>query len=130
MFNYKNVRLELESIGLRNLAGVYWNANTPMLYEEIIRRREGIIAHLGPVVVRTGHHMGRSPDDRYIVKEPSSLKKVWWGKVNKGIDEHHFDQLLHRLDAYVQNKDLFVQDCFAGADNKYRIPLRVITETA
>ncbi|HDR16340.1 MAG TPA: phosphoenolpyruvate carboxykinase (ATP) [Desulfobacteraceae bacterium] len=130
MFNYKNVRPELESIGLRNLAGVYWNANTPMLYEEIIRRREGLIAHLGPVVVRTGHHMGRSPDDRYIVKEPSSLEKVWWGKVNKGIDEQHFDQLLYRLDAYVQNKELFVQDCFAGADNKYRIPLRVITETA
>ncbi len=130
MFNYKNVRPELESIGLRNLAGVYWNANTPMLYEEIIRRREGMISHLGPVVVRTGHHMGRSPEDRYIVKEPSSLEKVWWGEVNKGIDERHFDQLLYRLDAYVQNKDLFVQDCFAGADGNYRIPLRVITETA
>lgn len=130
MFNYKNVRPDLESIGLRNLAGVYWNANTPILYEEIIRRREGLTSHLGPVVVRTGHHMGRSPDDRYIVREPSSLEKVWWGKANKGIDEDRFNQLLYRLDAYVQNKDLFVQDCYAGADRDYRIPLRIITETA
>ncbi len=130
MFNYKNVRPDLESIGLRNLAGVYWNANTPMLYEEIVRRREGLISHLGPIVVRTGSHMGRSPDDRYIVEEKSSLEKVWWGKINKGIDEERFDRLLYRLDAYVQNKDLFVQDCYAGADTDYRIPLRVITERA
>jgi len=130
MFNYKDVRSELESIGLRNLAGVYWNANTPVLYEEIVRRREGLTAHLGPIVVRTGSHMGRSPDDRYIVEEKSSLEKVWWGKVNKGIDEERFNSLLYRLDAYVQNKDLFVQDCYAGADTDYRIPLRVITENA
>ena len=130
MFNYKNVRPQLEEMGLKNLAGVYWNANTPLLYEEIIRRREGHIAHLGPVLVRTGHHMGRAPDDRFIVQEPSSRDKVWWGNVNKGIEEDRFTRLFYRLTAYVQNKDLFVQDCYAGADPTYRIPIRVITETA
>ncbi|MGD2126514.1 MAG: phosphoenolpyruvate carboxykinase (ATP), partial [Desulfobacteraceae bacterium] len=67
MLNYKNIRPELEEMGFRNLANLYWNASTPHLYEQIIRRREGNIAHLGPVVVRTGHHMGRSPKDRFIV---------------------------------------------------------------
>jgi len=130
MFNKKDIRSELEAMGLRNIAGIYWNASTPHLYEEIIKRREGNLAHLGPVVVRTGHHMGRSPHDKFIVKEPSSLEKVWWGTENKGIEEPLFNSLFYRLLAYVQNKDLFIQDCYAGADPDYRIPIRVITEQA
>ncbi|MBW1731220.1 MAG: phosphoenolpyruvate carboxykinase (ATP) [Deltaproteobacteria bacterium] len=130
MYNYKNVRPELESMGFRNLGAVYWNASTPMLYEEIIRRREGHLAHLGPVVVRTGHHVGRSPNDRFIVREPTSEEKVWWGPVNQGIEESRFTNLFYRLLAYLQNKDIFIQDCYAGADPEYRIPIRVITETA
>ncbi|MFO8083628.1 MAG: phosphoenolpyruvate carboxykinase (ATP) [Desulfobacterales bacterium] len=130
MFNIKNIRPELEAMGLRNIAGIYWNASTPHLYEEIVRRREGNLAHLGPVVVRTGHHMGRSPHDKFIVREPSSLEKVWWGTENKGIEESRFNSLFYRLLAYLQNKDLFIQDCYAGADQDYRIPIRVITEQA
>ena len=130
MFNFKNVRPEMEDLGFKNLAALYWNASTPMLYEEIVRRREGNIAHLGPVVVRTGHHMGRSPNDRFIVKENTSLDKIWWGPVNKGIEENLFTNLFYRLQAYLQNKDVFVQDCYAGADPRYRIPIRVVTERA
>ena len=130
MFNKKDIRPELEAMGLRNVAGIYWNASTPHLYEEIIKRREGNLAHLGPVVVRTGHHMGRSPHDKFIVREPSSLEKVWWGTENKGIEEPLFNSLFYRLLAYVQNKDLFIQDCYAGAEPDYRIPIRVITEQA
>lgn len=130
MFNFKNVRPEMEEMGFKNLASLYWNASTPMLYEEIVRRREGNVSHLGPVVVRTGHHMGRSPDDRFIVKEETSLNKIWWGPVNKGIEEHLFTNLFYRLQAYLQNKDVFIQDCYAGADPEYRIPIRVITERA
>lgn len=130
MFNFKNVRPELEELGFKNLAALYWNASTPMLYEEIVRRREGNLSHLGPVVVRTGHHMGRSPNDRFIVREETSLDKIWWGPVNKGIDEHPFTNLFYRLQAYLQNKDVFVQDCYAGADSEFRIPIRVITERA
>jgi phosphoenolpyruvate carboxykinase (ATP) len=130
MVNQNDIRLKLEELGFKNVANVYWNASTPRLYEEIIRRREGNIAHLGPVVVRTGHHMGRSPEDKFIVKEPSSVEKIWWGSVNKGIEEEKFMNLFYRLQAYFQNKDVFIQDCYAGAAIDYRIPIRVITETA
>jgi phosphoenolpyruvate carboxykinase (ATP) len=62
----------LENHGIKNVGRVYWNPPTPVLYEEIVRRREGVMAHLGPIVVRTGHHTGRSPDDKRIVREKTS----------------------------------------------------------
>ncbi len=120
----------LENHGIHNTNMKYWNLPTPLLYEEAIRRREGRIAHLGPLVVRTGTHTGRSPNDKLIVMEPSAADKVWWGKVNRPIDEDHYMRLYHRLLAYLQGKDLFIQDCFAGADPVYRLPIRIITETA
>ncbi len=130
MFNYKNVRPELEKAGFKNLGDIYWNGSTPLLYEEIVRRREGYIVHLGPVVVRTGHHVSRSPRDRFIVKEGSSYDKIWWGPTNLAFEESAFNNLLYRLQAYLQNKDVFIQDCYVGADPKFRVPIRVITETA
>lgn len=120
----------LESYGIRNVNSVYWNLSTPLLYEEAIRRREGRLAHLGPLVVRTGQYTGRSPDDKFLVREPSSADKVWWGKVNQPMEPKQFDALYKRFMAYLQGKDIFVQDCFAGADPAYRLPIRVITETA
>ncbi len=120
----------VENHGIQNVNAVYWNLSTPLLYEEAIRRREARLAHLGPLVVRTGQHTGRSPNDKFIVKEPSSIDKVWWGKVNKAIAPEQFEILKKRMLAYLQGKDLFVQDCFAGADTQYRLPIRVITETA
>lgn len=130
MFNQKNVRPELDELGFKNVGNIYWNASTPHLYEEIVRRREGHITHLGPIVVRTGHHTGRSPNDKFIVEEPSSKDSIWWGQVNKSMEEDRFLKLFYRLQAYFQNKDLFVQDCYAGSSPDYRIPIRVITETA
>ncbi|MGK7345595.1 MAG: phosphoenolpyruvate carboxykinase (ATP) [Candidatus Nitrospinota bacterium M3_3B_026] len=121
---------DLESMGFRNLGQVYRNLTTPALYEEAIRRREGMISHRGPLVVRTGQYTGRSPGDKFIVREKSSEKNIWWGEVNHGMDEDKFDRLLLRLKAYWQGKDMFVQDCAAGADEDYRLSLRVITEDA
>ncbi len=120
----------LDNHGIKNVNYVYWNLSSSMLYEEIIRRREGHLAHLGPIVVRTGEHTGRAPNDKFIVREPSSEDKIWWGTVNKVMEPEKFTALYHRLLAYLQGKDLFVQDCFAGADKNYRVPIRVITETA
>lgn len=120
----------LENHGIHNINAVHWNLSTPRLYEEAICRREGRLAHLGPLLVRTGQHTGRSPNDKFIVREPSSADKVWWGKVNRAIEPAQFETLHRRLLAYLQGKDLFVQDCFAGADPQYRLPIRVITETA
>ena len=125
-----NPKHGLEETGITNVNAVYWNLSTPALYEEAIRRHEARLAHLGPLVVRTGQHTGRSPNDKFIVKEPTSMEKVWWGKVNRGIEEAKFSTLYRRMIAYLQGKDLFVQDCFAGADPDYRIPIRIVTEYA
>ncbi len=120
----------LEHHGFRNIGRVYWTLNTPALYEQIIRRREGLLGHLGPVVVRTGEFTGRSPDDKVVVHEESSSDHIWWGDINRPFDEDHYKQLYQRLLAYIQGKDIFVQDCEVGAHPSYRVPIRIITEDA
>ena len=120
----------IENHGLTNVGRVHWNYNTPMLYEEIIRNNEGHLAHLGPIVVRTGLHTGRAAKDKFIVREPESQDKVWWGKVNKSYTIENFEMMFRRLQAYLQGRDLYIQDCVAGADRKYQLPVRIITETA
>jgi len=130
MFKTDKIREELHKFGLINLGVVHYNLPTPVLYEKAINRREGILSHLGPLVVRTGQHTGRSPNDKFIVREPSSEKNIWWGKENRPMEPENFDRLFSRMKAYIQGKDLFVQDCFAGADPEYTLPIRVITETA
>ena len=120
----------LENHGIRNVNSVHWNLSTPVLYEEVVRRAEGRISHLGPLVVTTGHHTGRSPNDRFIVRAGESAEHIWWGKVNKPFESEKFDGLHRRLTAYLQGKDIYVQNCYAGADPAYRLPIRVVTETA
>ena len=120
----------LEGHGIKNVARVYWNLSVPALYEEAVRRREGSISVDGPLVCRTGQHTGRSPNDKFIVREPSSGDKVWWSKVNRPIEAAHFDDVHQRMLNYCEGKELFVQDCYAGADPRYRLPVRIITEQA
>ncbi len=116
--------------GVQDPGTWYWNLPSPRLVEEAVRRREGRLAHLGPLVVRTGQHTGRSPEDKFIVREPSSSDKVWWGKAHRPMAEGAFDALYRRVSAHYQGRQVFVQDCFAGADPEYRLPIRVVTETA
>ncbi|RMD94115.1 MAG: phosphoenolpyruvate carboxykinase (ATP), partial [Calditrichaeota bacterium] len=120
----------LENHGIRNISVAHWNYSTPALVEEAVRRREGLLAHLGPFVVRTGHQTGRSPLDKFIVREKSSESHIWWGDVNRPIPEENFERLHLKMCAYLQGRELFIQDCYAGADPQYRLPIRVITETA
>jgi phosphoenolpyruvate carboxykinase (ATP) len=120
----------LDRHGIVHTGNLYWNISTPALYEEAARRREGFISHLGPMVVRTGQYTGRSPNDKFIVREPESEGEIWWGKVNQSFEAQRFESLYARMLAYLQGRDLFIQDCYAGADPKYRISVRVITETA
>jgi phosphoenolpyruvate carboxykinase (ATP) len=117
----------LEELGLRNLNEQYWNLTTGALYEHVVRRREGQISHLGPLVVRTGHYTGRAAKDKFVVREPSSQDNVWWGKVNQPFEEQQFSHLFDRFRAFLQGRDVFVQDCVAGADPQYAVPIRVIT---
>jgi phosphoenolpyruvate carboxykinase (ATP) len=120
----------LATHGLNNLKTVYWNLPTPALYEEALKRNEGIMAHLGPLVVRTGQFTGRSPNDKFIVKEPTSQDTIWWGKVNRPIAEDRFEELHRRMASYLQGKDVFVQDCWCGADPDYRMPVRIVNQYA
>src|SRR6185503_6923141 len=106
------------------------NLSTAELYEDAIRHGEGLIAADGPLVVRTGKHTGRSPEDKFIVDEPSSHDKIWWGTVNRPISEVHYDALRARLVDYLADRDLYAQDCFIGAHPAHRRSLRVYTETA
>ncbi len=120
----------LDDQGIRNVRSIKWNLPAAALYEEAIRRREGELAHTGPLVVRTGQYTGRSPKDKFVVREPSSHDQVWWGAVNQPFAEDKFDALHRRMLTYIENKDVFVQDLFAGADPEYRLSVRVITESA
>lgn len=130
MAHHPHSTYSLENHGIRKPDNVYWSLPTPLLYEHAIRRREGRLAHLGPLVVRTGQHTGRSPKDKFVVQDNEHGPFIAWGKVNQPMSPEKFDSLHHRLMSYLQGRDLYVQDCFAGADPDYRLPIRIITETA
>jgi phosphoenolpyruvate carboxykinase (ATP) len=120
----------LSKHGLTHLNNVYWNLPTESLYEEVIFRSEGHISHMGPVIVNTGKHTARAANDKFIVKEASTEDKVWWGQYNRPISLDKFNLVLNRLQGFLQGRDLFVQDCYGGADKNYRLPVRIITEYA
>jgi phosphoenolpyruvate carboxykinase (ATP) len=121
---------ELEQHGLTNLNDIYWNLTTPAIYEQVIKHGEGILSHLGPLMVRTGHHTGRSANDKYVVKEPSSEHNIWWGKVNRPISPEVFEKVHRRMDLHLQTQDAYVQDCFVGASPKHKMPIRIISQYA
>jgi phosphoenolpyruvate carboxykinase (ATP) len=120
----------LANHGLVNLRRAYWNLPTPALYEESIFRSEGSLSHLGPLVVNTGKHTARAATDKFIVREESTESKIWWGEYNRPFTGESFSALLARLQGYLQGRDVFVQDCFAGSDPEYSLPVRIITQKA
>jgi phosphoenolpyruvate carboxykinase (ATP) len=123
-------RYDLDKHGLRNLNMAYWTLTTPALIERIVTRREGVLAHEGGLVVRTGSHTGRAANDKFIVRNPESEGKIWWGKINRPLDPASFERLRIRMTAYFQGRDVFVQDANACAHPDYRLPIRIVTETA
>src|SRR5256714_104086 len=120
----------LQNYGIREPGAVYWNLNTPELYEEIARREEGIISAYGSLIVDTGEHTGRAAKDKAIVREAESEDKVFWGDVNRDFPQENFNSIKERMMAHARGLDLFIQDTFAGADPRYRLPVRIITELA
>jgi len=120
----------LDKHGIRNVHVAHWNYGVAALYEEALRRREGVLAAGGPLVVRTGHHTGRSANDKFIVEDPASRDNIDWGAVNRPILPARFEGVEARLLSYLQDHEVFIQDCWAGADPNYRVGVRVITETA
>jgi len=121
---------ELSRHGLRNLQIAYWNLKTAQLIEKAIQRHEGMLARGGAFVVRTGQFTGRSPKDKYIVREPGTESTVNWGSVNQPMSEAQFDGLFDRMLTYWEGQEAFVQDCYAGADPALTLPIRVIAQRA
>jgi phosphoenolpyruvate carboxykinase (ATP) len=116
--------------GLANLHRVYWNLSSPALYEEAVFRGEGCICHAGPFIVNTGKHTARAAADKFIVSEQTTDNKIWWGQYNRPFNPDKFSALLTRLQGFLQGRDIFVQDCYAGSDEDVRMPIRIITEKA
>jgi phosphoenolpyruvate carboxykinase (ATP) len=130
MFDKSNTRFELVTKTVVQTKKICWNLTPALLYEDVVRRSEAMIAEKGPLVIYTGKCTGRSPNDKFFVREPSSQDQVWWGKTNKPFDPEKFERLKVRILDYFSQKELFVQDCYGGADPAYRFPARIITDTA
>jgi phosphoenolpyruvate carboxykinase (ATP) len=120
----------LQNHGFTNLHKVYWNLPTPALFEEAVFRGEGQICHRGPFLVNTGKHTARAAADKFVVQEQTTEGRIWWGEYNRPFEPDKFSALLTRLQGYLQGRDVFVQDCYAGADPDHRLPIRIITEKA
>ena len=123
--------LLLSEYGLEPKGRIHRNPSTAMLYTHALADKEGVLAEGGPLVVDTGVHTGRSPKDKFIVRERGSEDRIWWGDVNKPLDEENFFGLRDKVVAYLNVQPvLYVVDAFAGADPAQRIGVRVITDRA
>ncbi|HMC53701.1 MAG TPA: phosphoenolpyruvate carboxykinase (ATP) [Gemmatimonadaceae bacterium] len=128
---YVEGRQTLDAQGLTPSGNVHWNLIGAVLLESAIRREEGTLAEMGPFVAVTAPHTGRSPNDKFVVREPSIEKDVDWGKVNQPLAPEKFDALLADVRAYLNARDdLFVQDLYCGADPKYRLSVRYVSPSA
>ena len=122
--------LDLRAIGQRNLRSIHRNLPSPVLYETIIRHREGQVCHLGPLVVRSGDFAELPLEDKYIVDGAADAENAAWGERYQRMGEDRFQHLANRLIAYMQNRDVYVQYCHVGQDPTHRVAVRFVTETA
>jgi len=129
-FGLRASNASVATLGLGNVAAAYWNMTPAELVEEAIVRGEGRLVDSGALAADTGEFTGRSPKDRFIVKDAITENTVWWGDVNIPFDSQKFDLLYHRVCAYLAGKEIFVRDAYACADPKYRANIRVVTEQA
>jgi phosphoenolpyruvate carboxykinase (ATP) len=113
--------------GLRVAGRVLRNPTTSQLYTAALETAEGVLAEDGPLVVDTGRFTGRSPKDKFVVREPGSAERIWWGDVNAEISEEHFDGLRAKIVAHLEKDDVYAIDAFCGADPKHRLAVRVLT---
>ena len=119
--------LSLHGIDARGL--VHWDSPTPLLVEATLARGEGVLAHKGPLVVSTVPYTGRSPRDKFVVREPGTEADIWWGEVNHPMEPEVYGGLYAKVAGYLSGRELFVQDVYAGADPVNRLSVRVITES-
>lgn len=120
----------LSNVGVGNLRLAYWNLPTEALVEEAVFRGEGAVVAGGPYAAFTGKHTARSANDKFVVRHTDSENNIWWGVYNRPFDQNKFETLYTRMLGFLQGRDIFVQDVYAGADETYRLPVRIVTELA
>ncbi len=129
--NHVGIRPEgatLDYLGLKNLAAAFWNLSPAELVEETITLGQGSLSDTGALCVDTGEFTGRSPKDKFIVKDANTEKSVWWSQFNIPFESQKFDQLFDRMRAYLVGREVYVRDAFVCADPRYRMNVRVVTE--
>lgn len=135
MYEHTHSKVGLESVGLNteDLKDVklYWNLNPAELYEHAVENDEGVLTNKGAIRVLTGQYTGRSPKDKFFVKQSPSEERIWWGDINMPISPETFDHLHQKVIDHLSQQDkLYITDAFAGTDKRYRLPVRVVSEAA
>lgn len=127
-FGIRSSKNSLNDLGLGNVENAYWNLTPAELAEETIVQGMGVLADTGALAIDTGEFTGRSPKDKFIVCDAKTENSVWWGDVNIKFTPEKFNALFDRMKAYLTNRDIYVRDCIACADPKYKMNIRVVTE--
>lgn len=126
----KSLKSGLEDLGITEAAKILWNLSPAALVEEAIKNKEGFLTDNGALMCDTGTFTGRSPKDRFVVKDEKTADSVWWGDINIPFDPAKFDQLHQKMVDFVKDKTLYVRDAYAGAHPDYRLDLRVVNTQA
>ena len=125
------MKTELAALGISKPSTIHHNLAAGRLVEEAIRRGEAHLSRHGALIANTGKYTGRSPNDKFTVKDGESADTVWWGSVNRPMEPGTFDKLLEKTLAYYNGRpEIFVQDCYAGTDPEFRLPVRIVNECA
>jgi phosphoenolpyruvate carboxykinase (ATP) len=127
-FGKRGKNADLKAIGLDNLGNVFWNLTPAELVEDTIISGQGVITDTGALAIETGEFTGRSPKDRFVVRDAKTENSVWWGDVNIAVTPEQFDNIYNRMKAYLIGKDVYVRDAYACADDNFRLNIRVTAE--
>ena len=120
----------LDAVGLEGVGRAHWNLPPAKLILQTLLRGEGVLTSSGALAIATGKFTGRSPKDRFLVKDASTADRVDWGDINQALSPDHFQTLLQDVQAHLNGRSVFVKDAAVGADKRYRIPVRVVAEKA
>lgn len=119
----------IKELGLKQFKTAYWNLDVPQLVTQTLIRQQGVLTDTGALMVDTGEFTGRSPKDKFIVKDNLTANTIWWGDINHPFDPQKFDTLHQKMLKYFEGKDVFIRDAYACAHPDYRLNIRLITET-
>ncbi len=129
-FGLKSQKTGLEATGIKKVKEAHWNLTAAELIETAIQNKEGHLTDTGAIMCDTGKFTGRSPKDRYIVKDSYTEEKVWWGNINIPFSPENFDRIYNKMLGYLEERKVYVRDAYAGADKTHRLRLRVINTMA